>query len=96
MLEHPDAVESVVVSGALAAHDKELGTSISAQGRRAAAWAAVAENLVPITKPTLVIVDERSAWWTDTIKVLSVTLPSVGLSLSAANGWNTETTVCCT
>jgi pimeloyl-ACP methyl ester carboxylesterase len=79
MLEHPDAVESVVVSGALAAHDTELRTSMSAQDRRPARWVAVAENLAQITKPTLVIVDEHSAWWTDAIKVLSATLPKCRL-----------------
>jgi pimeloyl-ACP methyl ester carboxylesterase len=75
VLEHADAFESVVVSGALAAHDAEPRTSMSAEDRRTAAWAAVAENLTQITTPTLVIVDERSAWWTDTIKVLNATLP---------------------
>jgi hypothetical protein len=75
VLEHADAVESVVVSGALAAHDAEPRTSMSAEDRRTAAWAAFAENLTQITTPTLIIVDECSAWWTDTIKVLSATLP---------------------
>ena len=79
VLEHPDAVESLVVSGALAAHDTEPRASMSAEDRRAAAWAAVAEHLAQITTPTLVIVDERSAWWTDTIKVLNATLPNCRL-----------------
>lgn len=79
VLEHPDAVESVVVSGALAAHDTELHSSMSAQDRRVAGWAAVAETLAQITKPTLVIVDERSAWWTDAIKALNAALPKCRL-----------------
>ena len=39
----------------------------------------VAEHLTQITTPTLVIVDERSAWWTDTIKVLNAMPPSCRL-----------------
>jgi hypothetical protein len=52
---------------------------MSAGDGRTAAWAAVAEHLTQITTPTLVIVDERSAWRTDTVKALNATLPKIQL-----------------
>jgi pimeloyl-ACP methyl ester carboxylesterase len=79
VLEYPDAVESVVISSALTPHNAERRTSENAEHVLAATWVAVAEHLTQIRTPTLVIVGERNAWWTDTIKILNATLPNCRL-----------------